>query len=196
MPTIIEDFDATRITNLGIKFDGDTASTPFGCTGSVEGETELLELVKKCEGVEVKKRSTPQKMTLTISAHIKVAVLRDIYGLSNEGLQVGVYAYGADSMSKPFVLTADVIDEFEDVTKLIAFPNCTSSTGLKITVENGADEVAEVEIEFTAMIDDYRKCYYDAFIDELTPATADEYVELWHTNFTSAMTRADFVFPS
>lgn len=187
MPTIIEEFDATRVTNVGTKFSEDATSIAFGCLGSIEGETELLELVKKCEGVETKKKTTPQKMSLTLNGHVKVPVLRDIFGLSNEGLKAGVYSYGADSLSKPFVLTADVLDEFETQTKLIAFSNCVAATGLKITVENGADEVAEVELEFTAMIDDNRKCYYEAIISELDEAEKESFVEQWHTNFTPDM---------
>ncbi|HBL6232454.1 TPA: phage tail protein, partial [Listeria monocytogenes] len=65
MATIIEEFDATRVTNVGTKFSEDATSIAFGCLGSIEGETELLELVKKCEGVETKKKTTPQKMSLT-----------------------------------------------------------------------------------------------------------------------------------
>ncbi|EOS9373537.1 phage tail protein [Listeria innocua] len=187
MATIIEEFDATRVTNVGTKFSEDATSIAFGCLGSIEGETELLELVKKCEGVETKKKTTPQKMSLTLNGHVKVPVLQDIFGLSNEGLKAGVYSYGADSLSKPFVLTADVLDEFEAQTKLIAFSNCVAATGLKITVENGADEVAEVELEFTAMIDDNRKCYYEAIISELDEADKDAFVKQWHTNFTPDM---------
>ncbi|EAC8303050.1 phage tail protein [Listeria monocytogenes] len=187
MATIIEEFDATRVTNVGTKFSEDATSIAFGCLGSIEGETELLELVKKCEGVETKKKTTPQKMSLTLNGHVKVPVLRDIFGFSNEGLKAGVYSYGADSLSKPFVLTADVLDEFEAQTKLIAFSNCVAATGLKITVENGADEVAEVELEFTAMIDDNRKCYYEAIISELDEADKDAFVKQWHTNFTPDM---------
>ncbi|MBC1904026.1 phage tail protein [Listeria innocua] len=187
MPTIIEDFDATRVTNVGTKFIGDATSIAFGCVGSIDGETELLELVKKCEGVETKKKTTPQKMNLTLSGHVKVDVLRDVFGLSNVGLKAGVYSYGADSLSKPFVLTADVLDEFESQTKLIAFSNCVAATGLKVTVENGADEVAEIELEFTAMIDDNRKCYYEAIVSELDEADKDEFIEQWHTNFTPDM---------
>ncbi|EAC9742620.1 phage tail protein [Listeria monocytogenes] len=190
MPTIIEEFDATRVTNVGTKFSGDATSIAFGCLGSIEGETELLELVKKCEGVETKKKTTPQKMSLTLTGHVRVDVLRDVFGLSNEGLKAGVYSYGADSLSKPFVLTADVLDEFEAQTKLIAFSNCVAATGLKITVENGADEVAEVELEFTAMIDDNRKCYYEAIVSELDSADRDAFVTEWHTNFTPDMVLA------
>ncbi|MBS4171943.1 phage tail protein [Bacillus sp. FJAT-49736] len=178
--TIITEFDAVSIKNPYIKFAGDTEAVSFGGIGKVDGETELSEIVKKVEGVEVKKKTTLQKMTLKLSAHVPIAPMRKIFGLSNENLKPGVYAYGSDSKTKSFTLTADVIDEFEDITKLIAFPNCSSSTGLTLSIENGASEVAELQLEFTAMIDVNKKCYYEAIVDELEdPLIA----ETWRKNF-------------
>ena len=53
-------------------------------------------------------------------------------------------AYGKNSLHPTFTITADVYDE-DDVRKLKAYPMCTMSTGPARKVENGADEVAEVE---------------------------------------------------
>lgn len=185
----IKEFSPVRITNFAIKFKGETTASEFGCVGQVEGETEMLTIVKKCEGVEVKSKSKPQKMTLKVTGHVQTAPLRKIFGLSNEGLKPGIYSYGSDSKSKDFILTADVIDEFEDLTKLIAFPNCTSSTGLTISIENGADEVAEMELEFTAMVDSNRQCYYEALINELGEE-AETIAETWRTNFSPDLVKA------
>lgn len=187
MSVTIEQFDAMRITNASIQFiksGTQQEGTKFGCLGQIEGETEMKEFIKKCEGIEVKKVSKPQKMNLTVSAHIPVAIGRDLFGLSNEGLKAGVYSYGSESKGLPFVLTADVIDDFEDVVKMVAFPNCTSTTGLKMTIENGGDEVAELELEFTAMLDAANKLYYEAFVDEVTDETVKS---TWHTKFTTEL---------
>lgn len=179
--TKVEEFDPVRITNFGVMFKGSTESQQFGATGQIDGETQMLTITKKKEGVVVKSLSKPQSMTLKLNAHVKVDPLRKIFGLSNEGLKPGVYSYGSDSSGQEFILTADAIDDFEDITKLIAFPNCSSSSGLVLSIENGADEVAELELEFTAMIDDHNKCYYEAFISELDdPSLADQ----WRTNFS------------
>nr|WP_259545004.1 phage tail protein [Heyndrickxia oleronia] len=193
MPVEIKEFTPARITNLNIKFKGEDLAEEFGCVGQIEGETEMLTVVKKCEGIEVRSKSSPQKMTLKITGHVKVAPLRKIFGLSNEGLKAGVYSYGSDSKSKDFSLSADVIDVFDETTKLIAFPNCTSSTGLTISIENGADEVAEMELEFTAMVDNYRKCYYEAMIEDIMNNLGDEadfFIEEWRKNFTSQLPKA------
>ncbi|MGG3943370.1 phage tail protein [Peribacillus psychrosaccharolyticus] len=193
--TVVEEFDAVKITNASIQFiEGGTQQpgTKFGCIGTIEGETELNEFVKNCEGVETKKIVRPIRINLTISGHIPVKVARDIFGLSNEDLKPGVYAYGADSKGKNFVLTADVIDEFQDITKLIAFSNCVSNTGLVITIENGADELAELEMEYTVMQDSNKKFYYEALVDELEDQTV---VTQWHTQFTSDLVKATVPTP-
>jgi uncharacterized protein YjdB len=165
--TTVEEFDLTRVTNVGIKFEGDEQSIVFGGLGEIEGETTLSTLVKKVEGVEVKSKSTPQKMALTLNMHVKVAPYRKLFGLSNTGLKPGVYAYGSDSKGLPFILTADALDEFQNLTKKMAWPNCSSDTGLLLHVENGQDEVAELELKISAMVDPNKKCYYEALVEEL-----------------------------
>jgi len=183
--TIVVNFDAISIKNSSVQMhnaDGTKADgTKFGSVGSVEGETSLRELIKREEGVEVKKRTKPEKIDLTISAHVPVQVVRDIFGLSNEDLNPGVYKYSKEAKGKEFTYTADVIDEFEDVTKLIAFPRCTSSTGFKFTVTNGADEVAEMEVEITVYPDEQGNLYYEAIVDELDELSTVP--TTWHTQF-------------
>ncbi|MCQ6531301.1 phage tail protein, partial [Bacillus mycoides] len=76
-------------------------------------------------------------------------------------------SYGTKTKGKPFVFTADVVDEFEDLLKNDAFSNCSSTTGFKYKVENGADEDAETEFEFTAMKDENGEFYYEALAAEL-----------------------------
>jgi hypothetical protein len=190
MPTVIQEFDAVSIKNASVQFiDNGTQQpgTKFGCMGSIEGETEGIEIVKKCEGVEVKRKFKPNKMNLTVNAHIPVQVARDFFGLTNADLKPGVWAYGELSKGKQFVLTADVIDEFEDVVKLIAFPNCSNNTGFKISIENGADEVAMLELNFTALKDSLGNFYYESFIEELDDSTV---AEQWHTQFTPDLVKA------
>lgn len=182
MATVVETFDAVSVKNTSVQFhDDEGESTRIGCVGSISGETEMRELVKRCEGVEVRKRTRPEKMNLTLSGHVKVSVLRKVYGLSNDDLKDGIYKYSTNAKGQEFTLTADVIDEFEDVTKLIAFPNCISATGLQFTIENGADEVAEVELEFTVYPNESNDFYYEALIPEIED---DEVQEEWHTDFS------------
>jgi hypothetical protein len=185
LATVVEQFDAVSIKNSSIQKllpDGTKEQgKKFAAIGSIEGETTLIELIKNEEGVEVKKKVKPQKMDLTLSAHVPIAVIRDVFGLSNKDLKPGVYAYGKNSKGVDFTLTADVIDEFEDVTKLIAFPNCTTATGFQFSIENGADEVAELSITLTAYPDEFGEIYYEALVPELDDTSVQEQ---WHTQFT------------
>ncbi|MHB0803743.1 phage tail protein, partial [Bacillus thuringiensis] len=45
--------------------------------------------------------------------------------------------------------------------RLIAFPNCSAATGFVKSIENGADELAEFEVEITALPDAYGEFYYE-----------------------------------
>ncbi|WP_340689497.1 phage tail protein [Halobacillus kuroshimensis] len=184
MATIVERFDPVTITNLGVQMVGDDGTKEdgqkFGAAGSVGGETTLREITKTEEGIEVAKKVKPQKMDLTVTGHVQVSVLRDIFGFKTDDLKPGVYSYGSDSKGKRFTLTADAIDEFEDVTKLMAFPNCTSAIGFVFTIENGADEVALMELTLSAYPDDTKQIYYEALIDELDDVTVSD---TWHTQF-------------
>jgi hypothetical protein len=189
MPTVVQEFDAVSIKNASIQFikaGVQQAGTKFGALGSIEGETEIIEIVKKVEGIEAKRKSKPVKMNMTVSAHIPVQVARDFFGLNTTGLKPGIWAYGTLSKGTQFVFTADVIDEFEDVVKLIAFSNCSNSTGFKISVENGSDEVAMLELEFTALKDTLNNFYYEALVAELSDATV---ATQWHTQFTPTLVK-------
>lgn len=184
---IVKEFDAVSIGNASIQFieDGQQQEgEKFGCIGQLESETEIIEIVKRCAGVEVKKKGKPQKATVTVTAHVPVSVFRKYYGLKSDGLKAGVYSYGTDSKGLNFTYTADVIDEFEDVTKMIAFVNCSSTSGLKFTIENGADEVALLEFEFTSLPNDDRQIYYETIIDELEGEDKTDILENWHKQFT------------
>ena len=189
MSTIIENFDSMAIKNSSVQFFENGVQqkgTRFGCVGSLGGETTLKEIIKKSEGVEVRKKTKPEKIELTVSAHIPVKVVRNLFGIDSKDLKPGVYSYSQDSSGKGFVYTADVIDEFEDVVKLIAFPKCVSTTGFKFSIENGADEVAEMEVQFTAYPDANRKLYYESFVSELEDPTV---AENWHKLFTSDLVK-------
>jgi hypothetical protein len=184
MSTVVETFDSISIKNASIQFKSSDGTivpgTKFGALGSIDGETELKPLVKTQEGVEVKRRDKPMKMNLTVSAHIPVKVIRDVFGITNTDLKPGIYKYSKLAEGKEFILTADVIDEFEDITKLVAFPNSITASGYQFSIENGAEEVAEVELSLAAYPDDQGNIMYEAYVSELEDQTI---AETWHTSF-------------
>lgn len=179
-------FDAVSINNASVLFKGEQVTEPFGCVGKLDGETEIKTIQKLCGGVPQKKKAKPTQMNITISAHLKLKVLRDIFGMTNKDLKEGVFSYGTDSIGKDFTFVAEEVDDFEEAVRLIAFPNCTSATGFIKSVENGAEEIAETELEITALADEYKQFYYEAIKSELTPEDA----KMWMTAFDPAKVRA------
>lgn len=185
MSTKVEKFHPVSISNASVQFKEGATHKPgqsFGCIGSIEGETEITLKQLKCGAKILKEKSAATKQTLTVVlADVPVQVARDVFGMSNEGLKEGVYSYGTNSKGKSFIFTADVLDDFEDVTKMMAWPNCSTATGFKISVDNAADEVANIEFELTALPDGNSELVYEAIVNELTDTTVSEQ---WHTAFT------------
>lgn len=182
MASPILQFDATAITTIGFLFAGETTAVASDCNGSIAVETEVQTIEKKCGQTVVASKSKPTKMTVTVNAKVPVEVFRRVNGIKPmDELKEGVYAYGANGGER-FTLTVELLDDFTDETKLIAFPMVALSNGLAFEIENGADEVADLEIETTAYQDDRGQWYYEAFPTEATTVDPVE----WLTNFTDA----------
>ncbi|MED3396209.1 MULTISPECIES: phage tail protein [Bacillus cereus group] len=189
MVKVIEEFDSVSIVNASIQFKKkgvQEPGTPFGCVGTIEGEPEIKEIKKICGGATIKKKTKTTEIKITVAAHIPVKVARDYFGFDTTGLKPGIWAYGSESKGNDFVFTADVVDEFQDIVKLIAFPNCSNSTGFKFSIANGEEELAMMELEFTALPDELKKFYYEAFVEELADATV---AQKWHTQFNSTLVK-------
>ena len=80
----------------------------------------------------------------------------------------------------------DIEDE-DGAERLKAYPNCVMNTGVTRKIENGAEEVAELELEISAMPDEYGNGMYEALVDELTDATVKDN---WLTAFTPTLVQA------
>lgn len=174
------EFSPVAIKNASVQFLGETqTATKFGCMGTLSAETEVRTITKKCEGDE-QIITIPRYMTVTVGAHIKRDVIRDVFGINTKDLKEGVHSYGINSKGKRFVFTADVIDEFTDVKQLIAFSKCSNLTGLSLSIDNDTDDVAYMDLEFRANADDAGQFYYEAFVEDV-----DEDVKSkWHSEFT------------
>lgn len=147
------------------------------CVGSVEEESEVIKITKKCRGVVAKActRGTGNG-TLKVTMHIPWALYVKISGMESDELIEGVYGYGRSSLHPEFVLTADVYDE-DDVEKLKAWPRCVLSTGPARKVENGAEEVAEIEAEIAFMPDTYGFGVYEALAADITQEVKGKWLE-------------------
>lgn len=179
-----QNFAEYKVTNLTSKFTEDEKATKMGCTGTLALEMNVKTVTKSCEGVVVKSRTKGDGTgTLTLTMHCKHSELVKMRGMELDTLKEGVYAYGKNSTHKEFCLTAEVFDE-DDVKKLIAFPRVIATNGIATTIENGAEEVAQVEIQLTVQPDDFGNGYYEA-IESLV--TDESLKTSWLENFTPAL---------
>lgn len=181
-----------EIKNTAIKFnkENDIAATKIGCVGKLEDEMETKTVTKKCEGRVVKSRTKGTGFgTIKISAHINYDVYTRMYGMYFTELAPGVFAYGKDSKHEEFTLMGEVYDE-DDVKKLVAYPNCTVSSGKATKIENGAEEVAEVEFEIAVCPDDYGFGKYEAIEEMLED---DNIKSKWMTSFSHDLVKASNV---
>lgn len=182
---IREDFEDYQVLEGTIKSTEDTA-IPFGPLGTMSGEPEVEEVEKRAEGRVIKSKKKVSKMNITITGHATVSTKRKVFGLSTEGLKTGVYAYGTDIKSNPLCFTAIVVD-MDGNRKYIAIPYMEDIKGLTINIDNDQTEIEMNEMEFSALADENRKFYYEAYEDEL-----DEETKLaWLTNFTPDLVKAE-----
>lgn len=170
-----------EVREQGIKFKGKDSYVSSSCVGTSEEELEVKTITKKCRGVVKKTKSKGTGTgTLKESLHIPYDVFVEAYGMDLSGLKPGVYAYGTDSKHKEMSIVQRVYDE-DDVMKLKAYPNCIIKSNMARKVENGAEEVAETELEISVMPDDYGIGMYEMIADEKAD---QELIEKWMTEFT------------
>lgn len=155
------------------------------CVGKVECEAAIRNIVKNCRGSVAKKRTRPTgEGTLKVTAHIPYELYVRLHDMEREELADGVYAYGQTSLHPEVCVTADIFDE-DDNEKFKAWPRCVISTGANQSIENGSDEVAEVELEIGYMPDEFNEGFYEALADGL-----DEAIKAaWLNSFTPALVR-------
>lgn len=176
-----------EVDKLGIKFEGEETYVTMECIGSLEEEMTVKTVTKKCRGVVKKKRSRGTgEGTLKLSAHVPYDIFTKAFGMNLDSLKDGVFAYGQNSIHKVFAMTGHVIDE-DNNAKLKAYPNCTITTGVVRKIENGAEEVAEMELEIGVMPDDHGNGLYEAPAEGLDETIANQ----WMTAFNPEMVQVE-----
>lgn len=170
-----------EVDQMGFKFEDEQTYDSVNCVGSIEEEMVAKRVTKSCRGVVVKSRTRGTgEGTLKVLVHIPWAVYTKAYGMELDTLIEGVKAYGRNSIHKSFSSVMRCKDEDGNI-KYKAYPNCEMTSGLKRKIENGAEEVAELELEIAVMPDEYGNGVYEATEDELTDETAKT---TWMTAFT------------
>lgn len=176
-------FSDFELKQIGFKFKSGTAYTSVPCVGSCEEEMESKVITKSCRGVIVKKvvKGTGNG-TLKVTLHMPWAVYTQAYGMELDTLIEGVKAYGRNSVHEAFSTVMDIEDE-DGAQKLKAYPNCVMNTGVTRKIENGAEEVAEIELEISAMPDEYGNGMYEALVEEIDETVAKQ----WMSAFEPAL---------
>lgn len=176
-------FSDYEIDKMGVKFAGAEATVAMNCVGSVEEEMTAKVVTKNCRGVVAKKtvRGTGEG-TLTISAHVPYDIFKKAFAMELDTLKEGVVAYGSNNRHAPFCLTAHVVDE-DGAEKYKAYPNCIFDARPTISTENGAEEVAEVELTVSVMPDEFGNGMYEALAEGLDEAIKTA----WMDNFTPSL---------
>lgn len=184
-------FSKYEIRKLGVKMADATEYKSADCIGTFEEELNVIVLKKKCRGVEVKSRPRGAGTgTLTISLHIPYDIYCDMFDMtSRDDLVDGVQGYGSNNFHKEFAIVADVYDE-DDNELLLAYPRCIMQTGPNTNIENGAEEVAEIEVEVSIMPDENNYCRYEAIVDAL-PEGSTITPAKWMSEFAPEMVKKD-----
>lgn len=179
-------FSDYEVREMGIKFNSATSNTykAANCVGSCEEEMEAKVVTKSCRGIVAKKivKGTGHG-TLNLSLHMPWEIYGEAYGMELDSLIDGVKAYGQNSKHEAFSLTQHIFDE-DGEEKYKAYPNCIIESGKATKTENGAEEVAEIELEISVQPDEYGNGVYEALASELT----DETIKTkWMTAFEPSM---------
>lgn len=181
-------FSEYELREMGIKFKDAEAYSAANCVGSCDEELDAKVVSKSCRGVVFKKTVKGTGTgKLSLSMHMPQEIFTQAYGMTMDTLIEGVKGYGQHSVHEGFALTMHVYDE-DGVEKFKAYPNCIIETGVKRTIENGAEEVAEIELEVSVMPDAYGNGMYEALATELTDETIKS---KWMTGFEPSMVQVN-----
>lgn len=185
------EYSKYEVRKMGIKISGaaESAYKSADCVGSMEEELDVVVVSKKCRGVEVKKRPRGAGTgTLTVSLHMPYDIYCEMFDMTRDDLIKGVQGYGNLNFHKEFAVTMDVYNE-DDEELLLAYPRCICAVGPNTTIENGAEEVAEIEMEIAVMPDENGYCRYECMPDDLEEGKASVATS-WMTAFTPSLVAA------
>lgn len=185
MNSTFQEFSEFAVEDFAIKFPGEEKHSICGAVGSCEETLDAKTIKKKYKGIESKTRTCGTGTgELKLSLHMNYQKYLEIYGMKDEELKDGVYAYGHDSMHPVFSVTEKVTDE-DGAVKFKAYPNCTVKEGITRKVENGGEDVAEIDMTLSVMPDEHGIGMYEAIESGL-----DETIKTaWLENFKPELVR-------
>lgn len=182
-----EVFSEFEVLDSAIKWQGsEEPAKRLGCVGSLDESMNVMSISKKCEGV-ISKQVTKADGTgeLKVNLHMKYEFFKTAFGQEFQNLKKGVLAYGRNSVHKHFCYTNRVVDE-DGENKYVAYPDCVITSGIAHKVENGATEVAEVELAIGVSPDEFGNGRYEALESQLDD---EDLKGKWLTEFSPELVR-------
>lgn len=181
-------FSDFELDELGFKFVGGDAYKSAKCIGASEEEMEVKVITKSCRGIVVKEKvKGTGRGTVKVTAHIPYDIYVSMYGMELDSLIEGVKGYGRNSVHKGFSMVAHVTDE-DGAEKLKAYPNCVIKTGIVRKIENGAEEVAQIELEVSVSPDEYGQGMYEALVEEIDESVATTWMTAFEPGLVQKVT--------
>lgn len=172
-----------ELRELGIKTSGSEAYKSANCVGSAEEEMDTKVVTKSCRGIVSKKKVRGTGTgKVSLSLHMPYEIYVDMFGMTLTTLIEGVKAYGSNSVHKEFAMTEHVYDE-DGEEMFRAYPRGIVESGIATKIENGGEEVAEIELEVSIMPDEFGNGVYEALASELDEETKGK----WMTAFEPSM---------
>lgn len=180
-------FSEYEVAQMNVIFaNGDYGTVE--CMGSFEEEMAVKNVSKKCRGVVTKNRTMGTGAgTGKVTAHMPYEIYYKLHDMGKATLASGVKAYGYNSMHPEVCITMDVFDE-DGVEKYKAYPCAVVSTGPARKVENGADEVAECELEFAFSPDANGFGMYEALANDLASGIKTNWMTAFQPSLVAAST--------
>ena len=175
------DFSKWELRKFAMKTANMDTYKSADCVGALEEEFETKRVEKKCRGVVTKVKIKPIGGTLNLTMHIPYDIYCDMFDMVRDDLIEGVQGYGTDNIHQDFSCVGELYNEDNEMM-LVAYPKCVSATGPNTNVENGAEEIPEVELEISLMPDENGYLRYEALPDEISGNTA--IASQWMTAFT------------
>lgn len=177
------DFSKWEIRKFAVKMKDAAAFKHADCVGTMEEEFEMKVTTKSCRGVVKKRTIRATGGTVNMTLHIPYDVYCDMFDMTARAdLATGVQGYGINNVHKEFTAVGELYNE-DDEMLLVAYPNCVNAAGPNTNIENGAEEVAEVELEISIMPDENGYLRYEALPEDLTDTSA-AIATKWMTDFT------------
>lgn len=164
-------FSEAEVLEIGIKIEGESKAVVNKCVGSAEEEMEVKTVVKKCRGKVVKSRTRGTgNGTLKLILHMQQDLFAKMHGMERKTLKDGIIAYGENSLHAVSCITVKIIDEDGNV-KYKAYPKCSIQSALSRKIENGSEEITEIELEVAVMPDENGEGMYEAVATDVIDET-------------------------